>query len=418
MLIKSTVEGVVWPGLPDAKGVALWALMFQFGRSEFYSPEALFEHQSHQLRALFRHAAQTTPFYKDRFAAAGFDPDGDITPATIRRLPPLTRTEFQEAGDTTNSTALPPGHGKPVEIETSGTTGRKVVLYKTPLTQLFWWACALRGHLWHDRDPRHKVAFIRYLEKPKGMAPDGLKSNSWGAEARLVFRETGPSVTLNIASKLADQAEWLVRHDPEYLVTYPSNLMALLDHFERNNLTLPALRQVVAVSEVVSDRHREACRRIWGVQINDLYTCEETGYLALQCPDFDHYHVQSENVYLEVVDDNGDPCKAGERGRVLITSLHNFATPLIRYDVGDYAEPGEPCPCGRGLPVLTRIHGRARNRLVLPNGQSEFPYLGVHEEFTAITPDIRQFQFVQHSVEEVEFWIVVENPLSAETEKN
>ena len=89
-----------------------------------------------------------------------------------------------------------------------------------------------------------------------------------------------------------------------------------------------------------------------------MYTCQEAGYLALQCPDYPHFHVQSENVLLEVVDDVGQPCGPGEVGRVLITSLNNFATPLIRYELGDYAEVGAPCPCGRGLPVLKRIMGR------------------------------------------------------------
>jgi phenylacetate-CoA ligase len=100
----------------------------------------------------------------------------------------------------------------------------------------------------------------------------------------------------------------------------------------------------------------------------DMYTCQEAGYLALQCPDHPHYHVQSENVLLEVVDDQGLPCAPGEVGRVLVTSLNNFATPLIRYEIGDYAEVGAACSCGRGLPVLKRIMGRYRNLLTLPDG--------------------------------------------------
>ena len=170
MLTKSIIEGIVWPGFPDSQGAALSALMFQLERSQFLAPEELFDHQRHQLKSIFLHAQGTVPFYKRRFAEAGFDPQGEITPETIRSLPPLTRTEFQEAGDTTTTTKLPPGHGKPFRIKTSGTTGRPVVLYKTPLMQMMWKACALRGHHWHYRDPRLKLAIIRYMEKPKGMA--------------------------------------------------------------------------------------------------------------------------------------------------------------------------------------------------------------------------------------------------------
>ncbi|NQU71844.1 MAG: phenylacetate--CoA ligase family protein, partial [Rhodospirillales bacterium] len=271
-------------------------------------------------------------------------------------------------------------------------------------------------HLWHKRDLGKKLAVIRYLEKSKAMAPNGQESENWGPAAAMLYLDPGPMVLLNIASKLKDQADWLVRHNPEYLLSYPSNLLALGEYFENSNLTLPALRQVCTVSELVSDRLRDTMRRVWNVPVKDLYSCEEAGCLAHQCPDHDHYHVQSENIYLEIVDENGAPCPAGETGRVLITTLHNFATPLIRYEVGDYAEWGPQCPCGRGLPVITRIHGRRRNRLALPNGNSEFPYLGEYADYRQITTAIRQFQFIQHSVEEVEMKLVVAEPLTPEQE--
>ena len=54
---------------------------------------------------------------------------------------------------------------------------------------------------------------------------------------------------------------------------------------------------------------------------------------------------------------------------MVITDLHNFAMPLIRYEIGDYAEAGDLCPCGRGLPVITRIVGRVHNMLTLPSGE-------------------------------------------------
>jgi phenylacetate-CoA ligase len=157
--------------------------------------------------------------------------------------------------------------------------------------------------------------------------------------------------------------------------------------------------------------------KAWGAPIVDLYSCEEAGYLALQCPSGDHYHVQSENVLLEIVDNEGLPCRTGEIGRVLITPLHNFATPLIRYEVGDMAEFGDPCDCGRGLPVIRKIHGRKRNRLILPGGRSEFPYLGEHGQITSLTGlVVRQFQCIQNSLEEVELKLVIDRPFTKEEE--
>ena len=97
-----------------------------------------------------------------------------------------------------------------------------------------------------------------------------------------------------------------------------------------------------------------------------MYSSQEVGYIALECPTGESYHVQAENVLVEVLDDQDRPCSPGDVGRVVVTALHNFATPLLRYDIGDYAEVGAPCPCGRGLPALRRIMGRQRNMALLP----------------------------------------------------
>ncbi len=416
MLTRSNVKGVVWPGIPGGEAGTLSALMFQLEQTQYLPPDELFGQQRRQLETMFVHAAETIPFYADRFAKAGFDPRGEITPETIRRLPVLVRTDYQRAALEASPGLIPSGHGQHGQIKSSGTTGRPVTVVKTELSNLFLCATELRGHLWHKRDLGKKLAVIRYLEKSMAMAPNGQESGNWGPAAAMLYLDPGPMVLLNIASKLKDQADWLVRHNPEYLLSYPSNLLALGEYFENNNLTLPALRQVCTVSELVSDRLRDTVRRVWNVPVKDLYSCEEAGCLAQQCPDFDHYHVQSENIYLEIVDETGAPCPVGETGRVLITTLHNFATPLIRYEVGDYAEWGPPCPCGRGLPVITRIHGRHRNRLALPDGNSEFPYLGKYADYREITSAIRQFQFIQHSVEEVEMKLVVAEPLMPEQE--
>ena len=118
---------------------------------------------------------------------------------------------------------------------------------------------------------------------------------------------------------------------------------------------------------------------------------------------------------LEIVDEQGQPCAPGQTGQVLVTTLHNYATPLIRYEVGDMAEFGEPCPCGRGLPVIRKIHGRKRNRLLLPSGRSEFPYLGEHGEIEKLTGlKVHQFQCVQNSLEEIELKLVTQRPFTEE----
>jgi phenylacetate-CoA ligase len=222
---------------------------------------------------------------------------------------------------------------------------------------------------------------------------------------------------LNIACELHEQVDWMLRERPDYLISFPSNLMALAKHCIDKGIEFPNLKQVLTVGETVPQQARDLARQAWGVPLKDSYSCEEAGYLTIQCPEHDVYHVQSENALVEVVDDDGKPCAPGEAGRVLITSLHNFATPLIRYQLGDYAEVGAPCACGRGLPVITRVLGRQRNRLVLPDGSTVFPYFGNHDDYEAIAPQVRQFQYIQRSLEEIEKRMVVSEPLTAGQEE-
>jgi phenylacetate-CoA ligase len=143
-----------------------------------------------------------------------------------------------------------------------------------------------------------------------------------------------------------------------------------------------------------------------------MYSSEEAGFIAAQCPDHEHYHVHAESLLLEVLDERGRPCPPGEVGRIVVTDLHNFATPLIRYDIGDFAEVGPPCPCGRGLPVLSRVVGRTRNSLVTADGKRHYPLLG-QTGYLDVAP-ILQHQFVQTAFDVLEARIVTREPLTAE----
>src|SRR5690606_25490608 len=82
--------------------------------------------------------------------------------------------------------------------------------------------------------------------------------------------------------------------------------------------------------------------------------------------------------------------------------------------LGDYAEAGEECSCGRSLPVIRRILGRVRNMLHLPGGGLRSPRFG-EAQFAAIAP-VRQFQVVQRSLEDIEVLLVVKRALTAEEE--
>jgi phenylacetate-coenzyme A ligase PaaK-like adenylate-forming protein len=130
--------------------------------------------------------------------------------------------------------------------------------------------------------------------------------------------------------------------------------------------------------EVLDPSMKEDCERHWGAPVVNSYSAKEIGAIALQCPEHGRMHIQSESLLVEILDETGRACGPGEIDRMVISDLHNFAMPLILYEIGDYAEMGEPCPCGRGLPVLQRVLGRTRNRVRLPSDAYIWPRFGTN----------------------------------------
>jgi phenylacetate-CoA ligase len=404
---------ITWPALPAAREAQLAAILFQLEHSQWWTADQHRERQLVQAGALLEHAYRQLPFYRERLAQAGYLPGKALTPEVWARIPVLTRAELQQAGPALFSPELPQGHGRTYEIHSSGSTGQVVTALGSSVVQLFWHALTLREHLWHGRDFSGRLAAIRPFPAGAADYPKGGRGSGWGASTKGVFA-TGPGYLLTVVSSPEQQAEWLQRVRPDYLLTYPTALRDLLLYCRDHDITLPGLRELRTLSELLPPETRALSREVWGLKIADMYSTQECGYLALQCPLEDRYHIQSEVNLVEVLDDDGRSCAPGVPGRVVVTPLVNFAMPMIRYEIGDMAELGGPCSCGRGLPVIERIYGRLRNTLVLPDGSRSWPLLG--DIFHAGVEGIRQYQIVQHTRQEVELKLATAAPLDPAAE--
>jgi phenylacetate-CoA ligase len=409
---QSNVPGIVWPALTNGTAAGrMLALQQQLSETQWLKPETLRRRQFLQLDRLLSHAFQNCPFHHQRLQAVGYGPGVRLTDDLWSKIPLLTRSDIQAHGDDLRSRHLPPRHGPATKVSSTGSTGRPITTYQGQISRFFWAAFTLREHFWHGRDFSGSAAAIRFT-RPQSAA-EGTRREDWGP-AVAMLTSTGPGYELDIGFPIEHQAEWLRQRDPDYLLTHPTNLTHLARYFIEMGLELPRLRGVITMAEVLEDEAIEAAGKAWGVGVTDIYSTKEGGYLALQCPEEGNYHVQSEGCLLEVLD--GDrPCQPGQVGRVVVTPLHNFAMPLIREEMGDFAEVGELCPCGRGLPVLKRILGRVRNLLTLPTGERFWPRLG-GKSLNDVAP-IELFQVVQTSLEHIEVRIVTQGELSPEEEE-
>lgn len=403
----SSLPGIQWPAIPSAKAATLLALQFQLEQSQWWTLERLRRAQFAQLAQLLEHARTTTPFYAERMQGGPTGKPRDWDASPLASVPLLTRRNLQTCGDTIFSRQYPGQHGPASSVMTSGSTGSPVTVLQTGVIGLFWQALTLRDHLWHKRDLSARLGVIRYVaDKTIGRPPKGSSDLGWGPATDLIYPKA-PLSLLTVGSPIEDQARWLKQEDPSYLLTHPSNLAALLHELEKGDLLpLRSLKQVRTLGESLSEDTRKHCRELLGVDIADMYSTQEVGYIALQCPETDNYHVQSESVYVEILNDDGTACKEGETGHVIVTSLHNFASPIIRYQVGDFAEVGGICACGRGLPTLRHIHGRKRGMFVRPDGRKVWPLI-TSKKCRRAAP-YAQMQLIQESLQTVRVRLVPE----------
>lgn len=204
----------------------------------------------------------------------------------------------------------------------------------------------------------------------------------------------------------------LIELDPIYLSIYPSNLEWLLRVIEKSGEKLRSLRLIFTGSEVVDDSLRARASLLLGARIADNYGSTEA-FLAWQCPR-GSYHVNAEHVLIEIVDDDDRPVRPGAMGRVLVTTLENLLMPLVRYEIGDFAVAVEgTCECGRTLPLLGRIAGRAVDLFRMADGRMVSPYDLI--SLIKWRPEIGQFQILQQGFDRYRLRYVSERLVSAET---
>jgi phenylacetate-CoA ligase len=392
------------------------ALQRQFEQTQWLPTEQLLENQFKQLTVLANHAT-TIPFHAKNLKEAGFVKGETMTLDIWNRLPTLKRSDVRSLKDQLIAPSYPKFFGKNATVYSGGSTGIPVGVKKSEMDSLIWESCHIRELIWNKIDVGKEIVNFRGLRKdvreetlndPNTIVDkSGIIWNSWNPPSSLIA-QTGRMGLVQPDLPLSEQAEYILRRKPSYLLMRPAGLRLLLSFFKENNIKIDFILSALTMSELVDSTLRELCWEVCNCPVYNNYTSNETGYIALQCPEGINYHVMSEAVYLEVVNEYGNHCKPGEIGRVLVTPLHNFTMPLIRYEIGDEAEVGEPCSCGRGLPSLTRIVGRAEDYFLV-NGEKRRVDLD-HYKICDIEA-VREFQLIQKTEERIELHLVTSRPL-------
>ena len=377
-------------------------------QSESYSAKNLILFQDNVLKDLLPFVAKHVPFYRERLAPV-FHKDGSFNPENWAKLPILTPKELRDNREAFRPSELPASHGKAARYVSSGSIGRPTAFYRSALSEVAQNAAHYRHYRAFNFDMQRNLAMIRAFDSALARSrsvPADRSKIPWAAD----WFAGGPAgfvQSLTVFTPIAKQVEWLNGLGQVYLNTFPSNALAIARHVARNPEARPQVLAILTAGEPLTDEIRRQCSEHLGCSCIDLYSSAECGLIASDCPAGKVMHVQSELCRVEILDRNNKPARQGAWGRLIVTPLYNFATPLIRYDTGDLVRAASPCVCGRNHPAIERGTGRPSNMFYLPRKKWFRPELdtGLMEDLL----DNSRWQLVQTGASALELHYMPRN---------
>lgn len=156
----------------------------------------------------------------------------------------------------------------------------------------------------------------------------------------------------------------------DYINGYTNSIVLLAKYLRKNNLYLdricPSLKVCIVTSEMLFEEDKKLLEEQFRIPIINEYGSAELDIIALEHPDRT-WKVNSETLFVEILDENDRALPYGQEGRIVVTSLFNKAHPMIRYEVGDIGILDEKSTLRN--PILKKLIGRTNDVAVLPSGK-------------------------------------------------
>lgn len=336
-----------------------------------------------------------SPYYRRVMQKRGLSPSSFNSFEDLERLPVLTRKDLQEHVEEMVCTNIP--RASRVRAATGGSTGQPTPFYQDADFINSYRAAAVRCSRWVGWDVGKSWARIWGANSDVSAYDDFVQRLG----LRLTNRMIIPAWELNEES-LPTFAESLQRFEPCMVEGYTTPLHVFARYLLSHSITGIRPTGIVSSAETLFAHQRKDMEAAFQSKVFDRYGTREVGAIAHECPQ-GGMHLQAEHLRLEFARD-GRLVDPGEPGQILVTTLTNYAMPLIRYDIGDVAAAmPQACPCGRGLPLMKHLEGRVQDLIVLPGGHylpgEFFPHL--LKDF-----DVREFQVRQTKIDELVLLLV------------
>ncbi|MFI5758510.1 phenylacetate--CoA ligase family protein [Streptomyces sp. NPDC051569] len=369
------------------------------------TPAEIAELQFEKLRTTFLHAYRTVPYYRRVMDERGIR-DLD-SPEDLRKLPLLTRDvlireQDQLVSDEADRKTLQTNYS-------SGSTGRRAE-FKQDLDFRQWMrAHQLRTYEWCEGwqlgDPFVLLwgseiywSFKQLFDRAENLLTNRREFNTFHLSPELI-------------SAVLDQ---LVRYQPKLISTYSNAMHLIAKEAESRNIRIPGLRAVQGTSEPLPPALRATIGRVLDCEVYDKYGMRETNIIAHEQPGGGPMMIQAENVFVEFLDEQGEPCGDGQTGRMVVTTLNNRAMPLLRYETSDLAAPlPRAADATLPYPAMTSVAGRLQDLIVTPAGGHVDAYLFSY--LFMRFPEVHWFQVLQRHPERLLVKVYAPGGLRKET---
>ena len=198
---------------------------------------------------------------------------------------------------------------------------------------------------------------------------------------------------------------------PSVILAYVNAIYELSNFAKNENIKVSHQKSVISTSGVLYPFLRKEIEMIFGCEVYDQYGSREVSCIASECEYHNGLHISEETIILEIVDENGNECPVGVEGDVLVTSLVNYAMPIMRYKIGDRAimEPGF-CKCGRFHKRLKNVVGRSMDNFKLRDGTIIPSEYFIHFIGVVLNRGIlKKIQIIQKSYDVIDLHVVYSN---------
>jgi phenylacetate-CoA ligase len=384
-------------------GRHIMARLAELNRIQWLSREEVLAYQQDKLYRLLKYAYTFIPYYRRSFDQIGLQPDDILTdPAAFQKIPTISKTVIRDNFDDLVTTDPSRQRGL-ARNTTGGSTGQPLIF--------------IQDLVFRD----YVMAGVHFHLQYTGWQFGECHAYIWGTNyevatqkalrTRLLDWSLNRFVTNAYAlseESMAAFVQKIRQRHPKLLVGYASALERFAKFVQAHHLDDIKFSGISSTAEVLYPSQRELIERAFGCDVLDRYGARELGGIACECLEHKGLHIGAGEVYVEVLRD-GVPVPVGEKGDIVVTNLHNYGMPFIRYRVGDIGQLSDVvCPCGRGLPMMEVLQGRRVDMFKTKDGRA------VWGGFLSLMFDmegVKQFQVVQKSYDKIVIRIVKDAPL-------